>query len=231
MARESTIKLEFDLQGATETAVVLATPGITKGATTQITLDAADPGLTANPVAYAVNGYLYIEGTGWPSLDGRLHVISAVDAANETVTISTDTSAETAPLPTPLTAITVTRSDWTHVCLSEFTPSPGTPGEIDATTMCDVERVNLPGLPSAGTASFTGMFDLDDPGMLAFKAALDDAGERFLVAKTRRGQVAMFYGVISSFSMGALTVEATVTFTGTMTLKRSPEYARMTVTP
>lgn len=228
MARESTIKLEFDLQDAGALVnSVLAAPGLTAGAGTVITLNATDPGLVAD--AYVVNGYLRIDGSGWPSLDGKLHVITAVGAT--TVTIGTDSTGETAALPTDLTDIMVGRTTWTHVCLSEFTPSPGTPGEIDATTMCDVERVNLPGLPSAGTAAFTGMFDLDDAGMLAMQAAFADGADRYLVAVTRRGQVAMFYGVISSFTMGALTVEAAVTFSGTMTLKSSPTYGRVTVTP
>lgn len=230
MARESTIKLEFDLSGPVTATAVLDDPGITKGATTLITFDAADPGMVAD--LYQVNGYLQIDGTGWPSLDGKLHVISAVDDVAHTVTIATDTSAETALLPADIADITVTYAeDWTHVCLSEFTPNPATPSEIDATTMCDTERVNLPGLPGAGTATFAGMFDLDDPGMLALQAAQQDAKERWLVAKTRGGQLAMFYGVVSSFTMGNLAVEQAVPFSGTMTLKRSPTYGRVQATP
>ena len=226
MARESTIKLEFDLSGPDTVTAVLSTPGITKGTTTLVTLDAADPGLVGGD--YVVGGYMEINGTGWPSLDGKLHVITAVGAS--TVTLGTDSSAETAALPATLTDIKVTYSaTWTHVCLSEFTPNPATPTEIDATTMCDTERVNLPGLPGAGTASFTGMFDLDDAGMLALRDAQVDAKDRWLVAKTRGGQLAMFFGVVSSFTMGALGVEQAVPFTGTMTLKKSPNYGRVAV--
>lgn len=226
MARESTIKLEFDLSGPTWVTAVLATPGLTKGTTTLVTLDAADPGLVAG--AYVVGGYMEINGSGWASLDGKLHVITAVGA--DTVTLGTDSSSETAALPATLTDIEVTYNEtWTHVCLSEFTPNPATPTEIDATTMCDTERVNLPGLPGAGTASFTGMFDLDDAGMLALRDAQVDAKDRWLVAKTRGGQLAMFFGVVSSFTMGALGVEQAVPFTGTMTLKKSPNYGRVAV--
>lgn len=230
MARESTIKLEFDLQdGATPVYSVLDTPGLTAGTTTLITLDAADPGIVAVPPSYVVNGYLTINGSGWATLDGKLHIITAVDTVGATVTIATDTSGETADLPADLTDILVGTSQWTHVCLSEFTTNPTTPGEIDATTMCDTERVNLPGLPSAGTAGFTGMFDLDDAGMLALEAASIDGVERYMIAKTRKGQVAIFYGVVSSFIMGSLAVEQAVTFTGTFTLKSKPTYGRVTV--
>ena len=226
MARESTIKLEFELSGPTWVTAVLDTPGITKGSSTIVTLDAADPGLLAT--AYVIGGYMAVDGTGWPSLDGKLHVITAVGAS--TVTLGTDSSAETAALPATLTDIKVTyTATWADVCLSEFTPNPATPGEIDATTMCDTERVNLPGLPGAGTASFTGMFDLDDAGMIALRDAQADAKERWLIAKTRGGQLAMFYGVVSSFTMGALGVEQAIPFTGTMTLKRSPNYGRVPV--
>jgi hypothetical protein len=224
MARESTIKLMFDLSGRTWITSTL--DAITNGATTIITMDALDAGMAATPIAYAKNGYLWIDGTGWESLDGKLHVISAADGTARTVTISTDTSAETAPLPASLTGVTVKYTTWTDVCLSEFTPNPATPSEIDATTMCDTERVNLPGLPGAGTASFTGMFDLDDPGMIALRDAQADAVERWLVAKTRGGQLAMFFGVVSSFTMGALGIEQAIPFTGTMTLKKSPTYGR-----
>ena len=228
MARESTIKLEFDLEGPTDVPVLLVAPGITKGPTTQIHVDPTD--VTAVADGFAVNGYIKISGTGWKTLDNRLHIITAWDSGTDVITIATDTSAETAALPALLTDIKVVHNNlWTHVCLSEFTPSPGTPAEIDATTMCDVERVNLPGLPSAGTANFTGMFDLDDAGMLALREAYDSGDERWFVATTRKGQVAMFYGVISSFTMGALTVEAAVTFTGTMTLKQAPSYGRVSV--
>ena len=228
MARESTIKLEFDLQDAgTPVYSVLAAPGLTAGATTVITMNATDPGIVGGD--YEVNGYLIINGSGWPSLDGKLHIITAVGVS--TVTIGTDTSAETAALPTDLTDILVGRTTFTHVCLSEFTTNPTTPGEVDVTTMCDTERVNLPGLPSAGTAGFTGMFDLDDPGMLALEAASIDGAERHMIAKTRRGQVGIFYGVVSSFIMGSLAVEQAVTYTGTFTLKSKPTYGRVTVTP
>lgn len=224
MARESTIKLMFDLSGVTWVTSTL--DAITKGTTTVITMDALDAGMVASPIDYAKNGYLWIDGTGWETLDGKLHVISAADDTAKTVTISTDTSAETATLPVDLVGVTVKRTTWTDVCLSEFTPNPATPSEIDATTMCDTERVNLPGLPGAGTASFTGMFDLDDAGMLALRDAQADAVERWLVAKTRGGQLAMFFGVVSSFTMGSLGIEQAVPFTGTMTLKKSPTYGR-----
>jgi len=232
MARESTIKFEFELQNVAHDPAVLDTPGVTAGTTTLITLDAADPGVVAVPPWYVVGEVLFIDGTGWPSLDGKAHMITAfTPGATPTVTVATDTSAETAPLPGDLTDITVTTFTWTHVCLSEFTPNPGTPGEIDATTMCDTERKNLPGLPTPGTASFTGMFDLDDAGMNALIAAQKDAVARYLVGYTRQGQSAVFHGVVSSFSIGSLTVEAAVTFTGTFTLDESPYYMKRPTTP
>lgn len=229
--RETTIRLEFDLQKPGAKPVALATPGLTKSAKagdpTEIHLD---PATTPLPV---VGERITIDKTGWPSIDGKMHVITAVEATpatgtptDLTVKIAADTFAETAALPTTLTDIEVTPLAFDHVCLSEFTPNPGTPGEVDATTMCDTARVSLPGLPTPGTASFTGMFDLDDAGMKALQAAEEDALPRYLIARTRKGQQAIFHGVVSAFSIGGLGVEQAVTFTGNFTLDRRPTYAK-----
>lgn len=226
MPRESTIKLNFMLELTKRTASVLEAPGITKGTTTLVTLDATDPGTVATPAHYVVGEFLYIDGTGWPSLDGKAHLISAYDGTADTVTLAVDTSAETGTLPT-LTEVTVQSMTWEHVCLSEFTPSPGTPGEIDVTTMCDTERKNLPGLATPGTASFTGMFDLDDDGMNAMIAANAAADARYFVGVSRLGQMAVFHGVVSSFAPGPMTVEAALTYTGSFTLDESPYYMKM----
>jgi hypothetical protein len=232
MPRESTIKLEFALEAPGTGAITLKTPGITKStaagtastpATTVINYDD-----TAAPTPMPKAGdLLLITGTGWPSLDGKLSKVTAVDDATaHTITIAADTFAEAAALPTTLTDIKVAMPTWAHVCLSEFSPNAGAPGEVDATTMCDTERVTLPGLPTPGTASFTGMFDLDDKGMLALQAAYEDGKPRYLIANTRRGQRAIFHGVVSSFGMGGLSVEGAVTFTGNFTLDRNPTYAK-----
>ena len=146
---------------------------------------------------------IYVDNTGWASLDGKLHMIKSVNSVSGTITIETDTSAEVTALPTPITAIIVHAIEWQEVCFSEFTPNPGTPGEIDTTTMCDTERRNLPGLATPGTANFTGMFDLDDEGMLAVIAAKDAATARFMVGTTRLGQAAVFHGIVSSASIGS----------------------------
>jgi hypothetical protein len=227
MARESTIKMEFGLEKpGDQTALELAAPGVTKGATTSIKTAAADGAWTSPDAPLKIGGAVVIDGTGWKSLDGKVHVIVTSDNATQTFTIGTDTSAETVALPTDLTAITVKPLVLTHACLSEFGAEAGSPGEIDATTMCDDTRVTLPGLSSPGTANFTGMFDLDDPGMKAFMDAEADGVSRYLVAKTRFGQMAVFHGVVSAFSMGALAVEGVVTFTGSFTMDRRPTYAK-----
>lgn len=221
MARESTIKFTFLLEKAKRTAAVLETPGVTKAAATVINIANTDPGWTAGWLA--VGQLLYIENSGLPSLDGKLHIISASDVGTETVTLATDTSGDT-ETPAAFGDIDVYALEWTEVCLTEMTPSPGTPGEIDVTTLCDTDRVNLPGLAAPGTASFSGIFDVDDAGMQALITAKKDAVPRYLVGTSRRGQVAVFHGTVSSFSPGAITVEAAFTFTGSFTMDESPYY-------
>lgn len=225
MARETTIRLDFMLEKAKKTKVELRAtpPAITAGASTIIESDPTDPGWSTDPVTYRVGELLYVSGTGWASLDDQVHMITAANSTTGEITIATDTSAETAPLAATAD-INVQAFEWDHVCLSEFTPNPGAPGEIDVTTMCDTERRNLPGLPTPGTASFTGMFDLEDTGMAALIAAQKDALDRYFVGTSRRGQMAVFHGVVSSFAPGPMTVEAALTFVGTLTLDESPYY-------
>lgn len=218
MARESTIKLEFDLEDpANNDALTLASPGITAGNPTTVKLDAL--------TGLAAGDYIFIDGTGWPSLDGKLHQISALDVPNTEIDLNTNSTGEVAALPA-LVDITVTKLAITEVCLSDFTPNTGAPGEIDVTTMCDTERNTLPGLSSPGTASFTGMTDLDDAGMLALSAAYDDAVARWMVARSRRGTLAIFHGVVSSFAPGTMGVEAALTYTGNFTLDKKPYYKK-----
>lgn len=224
MGRETTIKLEFELQNpADDMTLTLETPGITVGATTQLHTDPDDPAWDEVPAVIAVGRYIALDDTGSAKLDKKLHLITAIDSVTGIITLATNTTGETGLAAFgDMEAIV---PGWTHVCLSEFTPNVGAPGEVDATTMCDEERVNLPGLASPGTATYGGPFDMEDEGMLAMRDANDDAIPRYMVAKTRRGQIGIFHGVVSAFSMGALTVEAVVPFTGSFTMDRKATYA------
>lgn len=227
MARETTIKFDFMLERAKAAKALPPATGdmVTKGATTTLNLDPADPGFTAvNGVAPISAGQMiFVDGTGWASLDGMLHMITAAVSATGVVTLATDSSAETAVLADEADIVIQTLV-WDHVCLSEFTPNTGAPGEVDVTTMCDTERRTLPGLSSPGTASFTGMFDLTDTGMQALIDAQKDATKRYFVGVSRRGQTAVFHGTVSAFAPGSMTVEAALTYTGSFTLDESPYY-------
>jgi hypothetical protein len=227
--RESTIKLEFALEKPPGESLALTGAGVTKNtaagtatapATTTINLDTAKAPTTA-PVK---GDWLIVTGTGWPSIDGKLLHVVSYDATAGTLAVAADTFKETA-VPV-LADIKADLLAWDHICLSEFSSNAGAPGEVDATTMCDTERVTLPGLPTPGTANFTGMFDLDDKGMLALQAAYEDGVSRWMIARTRRGQMAIFHGIVSAFTMGSLAVEGAITFTGGFTLDRNPSYAK-----
>jgi hypothetical protein len=211
------------LENALSANADLVTPGIVAGATTTVKTDPTDPLWDTTPVTYRPGELLLIKETGWASLDDKVHMITAVNAVSGDVTIATNTSAETDPLAA-FGDMVINAFTWDEVCLSEFTPNPGSPGEIDVTTMCDVERVNLPGLPTPGTANFTGMFDLEDDGMNAMIAAQADGETRYFVGVSRRGQMAVFHGVVSAFAPGTMTVESALTYTGNFTLDQSPYY-------
>lgn len=224
MARETTIKFDFMLEKARKLAALLPASGtvVTPGTTTVLTVDDTSPGLTGTPPDYAPGQMLYIDGTGLPQLDGLLHMITAMVPATGSITISTDTTGAAAVVSAP--GIVFQAVEWDHVCLSEFTPNTGAPGEVDVTTMCDTERRTLPGLSSPGTASFSGMFDLEDTGMQALITAQRDALPRYFVGISRRGQCAVFHGVVSAFAPGSMSVEAALTYTGSFSLDEPPYY-------
>jgi hypothetical protein len=227
--RETTLKLEFALQNPNPVRLDLTGTGITKStaastptapATTVIHTDPAK----APAILPKAGDFISVTGTGWQSLDGKLVRVTAFDGTSGDLKISADTFKETT---TPVLAdIHVSQFSWAHVCLSEFSSNAGAPGEVDATTMCDTTRVTLPGLPTPGTANFTGMFDLDDAGMLALQTAYEDGADRWFYATTRRGQMAIFHGIVSAFTLGSLAVEGAVTFTGSFTLDRTPTYMK-----
>jgi hypothetical protein len=111
-----------------------------------------------------------------------------------------------------------------ETCFSEFGNEPSTPGEIDVTTMCDLERRNVAGLSSPGTASFGGPLDLTDAGQIHLIEAQKDGLTRNLIWVTRGGQTGIMAGTVSSFSAAPGGIEQAVTFNGNFQIKEAPVY-------
>lgn len=215
MARESTIGSTFYLQTNPGAAGVAATAA-TAGAKTTITVSGT----------YKVGDFVIISGSGSKKLDRMTpHRISAVGTGD--ITLDTDTTGET------LTAtLKVLEVHTVEVCFAEFGNEPGTPGEVDVTTMCDLERRNVAGLSSPGSATFSGPLDLSNAGQQELIKAQQDGKDRALIWVTRGGQTGMMTGTLSSFSAAPPGVEQAVTFNGTFQIKEAPVYLdAIAVTP
>jgi hypothetical protein len=216
MARESTIgstfKLEIPPTGSTSPITAA-----TKSAKAVIT----------GTHSLKIGDFVVIDGTGMGALDRMTaHRVSAVTGTTG-FTVDTDTTDEAAAA----TAGNFRELSLVDVCFAEFGNEPSTPGEIDVTTMCDLERRNVAGLSSPGTASFGGPLDMTDAGQLAIIEAQKDGLTRNLIWITRGGQTGMMAGTVSSFAAGPSGVEQAVTFTGNFQIKEAPVYLAPLVTP
>lgn len=210
MARESTIGSTFRL----ENMPAAATSPITSAT------KAAKSVVTATH-SLSIGDYVIIAGTGLSSLDRKTpHRVSAVTTTT-TFTVDTDTTNDTGSAATSGTYREVAM---TEVCFAEFGVEASTPGEVDVTTMCDLERRNVAGLSSPGSATFGGPLDLTDVGQKALIAAFGDGLARALIWTTRGGQVGAMYGVVSSFAAAPQGVEQAVTFNGSFQIQEAPVY-------
>lgn len=208
MARESTIGSVFMLED------VPATAGVAITAAT-----AATKAVITATHALAVGDYVVIEGTDMPSLDRKTaHRVSAVTSTTA-FTVDTDSTGDT-----PATGGTFRKVAMTEVCFSEFGVESATPGEVDVTTMCDLERRNVAGLRSPGSATFSGPLDLTDSGQQKLITAADDGLARNMIWTTRGGQVGILYGVVTAFAAAPQGVEQAVTFNGSFQIQDKPIY-------
>jgi hypothetical protein len=208
MARESTIGSTFRLENV-PAATTSPITGATKASKAVIT---ATNTLTKGD-------YVIITGTGMESLDRKTpHRVSV--ASGTTFTVDTDTTNDTAAA----TSGSFREIATTEVCFAEFGVEASTPGEVDVTTMCDLERRNVAGLSSPGSATFGGPLDLTDVGQQALIKAFNDGLSRAMIWTTRGGQVGMLYGVVSSFAAAPQGVEQAVTFNGSFQIQDAPVY-------
>jgi hypothetical protein len=214
MARESTIGSFFYLEKIPDTAVTPETiSAITAGKTTSVT--------AASLSTAKAGDFVVLEGTGVHALDrASAHRISAV-ATGGVLTLDTDTEGATIPSSVVGTARILTLVE---TCFSEFSSEASKPGEIDVTTMCDLERRNVAGLSSPGTATFGGPLDLTDAGQQEILKAFRDGKIRNLIWRTRGGQTGILVGSVSAFSGGPQGVEQAVKFTGSFQISGSPIY-------
>jgi hypothetical protein len=209
MARESTIGSVFKTETMPTAATTPAT-GATK-ATMAV--------LTTVGATLVKGDFIVIQGTGFKTLD-RLTAHRVFLATATSVTVETDTTAETGTA----TAGTMRKVGLVETCFSEFGNEASQPGEVDVTTMCDLERRNVAGLSSPGSATFSGPLDLSDAGQKELIKAQKDGLTRNMIWITRGGQTGIMAGVVSSWAAAPPGVEQAVTFNGTFQIKEAPVY-------
>ena len=161
---------EFYLQKDGVTATSLTPTGITSAAPAEITV-ADTTGLTDGDVVVFKN-------TGFSGLDGRSFIITNITATTFDV-VGSDTSAGGTLGASP-EANVYARSGMVRLCLNSFEPQPGTPEEVDISTFCR-PTATLPGVVSAGSATFGGFTDKDDAGYQELLKAEEDGNERVLL--------------------------------------------------
>jgi hypothetical protein len=209
MARESTIGSIFKIETMPVTATTPATAA-TKAAMAVITTVGA---------TLVKGDFIVIAGTGFKTLD-RLAAHRVFLATATSITVETDTTLETATA----TAGTMRKVTQIESCFAEFGNEPTTPGEVDVTTMCDLERRNVAGLSSPGSATFSGPLDLSDAGQKELIKAQKDGLTRNLIWVTRGGQTGIMAGVVSAFAASPPGVEQAVQFSGSFQIKEAPVY-------
>jgi hypothetical protein len=210
MARESTIGSVFK----TETMPVTATTPATAATKAVMAV------LTTVGATLVKGDFIVIAGTGYKALD-RLTAHRVFLATATSITVETDTSAETLATAT---AGTMRKVTLVETCFSEFGNEAQAPGEVDVTTMCDLERRNVAGLSTPGSATFSGPLDLSDAGQKELIKAQRDGLTRNMIWITRGGQTGIMAGTVGSWAAAPQGVEQAVTFNGSFTIKEAPVY-------
>lgn len=119
-----------------------------------------------------VGDSVFITGSGWTSLDNRMHQITLVTGTS--ITINVDTSNELGTLSSnALGAIYDQADDWTEACLQGVDLDSGTADTIAVGTFCDA-GASLAGAIPNGTLNITGFVDPQDAGYEALRTASAD---------------------------------------------------------
>ena len=193
----------------------LTATAATKGASTVITATHA----------LAIGDHVYISGSGWAALDGKVLNVSAVTGTTA-FTVDADTAAATGAFATTAIIVPIAKSGLVEACLSGFDIESGGNDSISVGTFCDA-GAQLAGAGSNGTASISGFVDPKDPGYLELVAASADGLPRTFILRlplaadasgtTHGGEYYMVNATVGSLSQ-SFQSGAAVTFSGSLTL-------------
>ena len=166
-----------------------------------------------------------IDGTGFPSLDGKYFVVANVGGTTFELQCS-DASGEAAAATkgnaTPMTATGATPA-LVGFCLDAFSRDGPAGDTISVATFCD-ETAQVSGSTSAGTLSWGGPIDFCDKGFQQMQQAMTDGKERLVIVEFPQSIGKMIIPVeINSYSE-AFNLNSAATWTGGAIVKSAPTY-------
>ena len=162
---------EFFLEKGGTTRLSLVPTGITSAAPAEVTV--------ADTTGMADGDVVVMSATGFSELDGKSFVVSGLTATTFEL-VGSDTVGSTGVLGANPKADVISKATMVKLCLNSFEPNPGTPEEIDIGTFCK-PSATLPGVVSAGSATFGGFTDKDDNGYQELLKAEEDGNSRQLL--------------------------------------------------
>jgi hypothetical protein len=110
------------------------------------------------PAEFVPGVLVFVQDTGWKSLDDRPFQISSI-SADATVLGDSDTTDEEDAMAA---AGNVVEVPLTEACMATLTITSPEGTQIDLTTMCEDARVTKPGLPALSTWQATGFWDITE---------------------------------------------------------------------
>lgn len=155
---------------------------------------AAEGVVSAAAHGYSTGDYVLINAQGMSELDGRIFRVVSVDAGSfklegEDTTLYADFSSGSAQKITFGTTLAT---------LTTVNASGGEPEMKDTTTISAKQKSSIPGLSSASEYSFDSLWDPNDAGLKAAKAASNTKAQRAFMIVFADGARVAFYGYISA---------------------------------
>lgn len=188
-------------------------------------VDASLNGVTATiPRAVSLNGSVaLVQESGFPELDGKYFSVANATGTTFDLVGSDTSKSATEAMQSGAKIYIWDGGIMVSLCLSAFAFNAETPGTVSVGTYCD-PTASLPAAAvSAGTATFTGYIDINDPAYPAILQAVDDAKRRVfsIVLPQDQGEIiapVTFSGITWDIPMG----DGGMAFTATAALGSRP---------
>lgn len=158
-----------------------------------------------SPTGIAVGDIVVPKDTGFKSIDDFPFRVATV-ATNDITLEDSDTSDETGTV----TAGSLDEVTLVELCVANFTTDQPAGTVQDVTTMCDVARRTIAGLPGQGTWTANGFHDGADASQQIAREAYRNRDDQVFRLIFRDGSGVLFAGVLNQLNIGAA-VDAPVT--------------------